>query len=241
MEKIANWDWSDFPELTSTNDVAVEMSKDLLSEKIVVTAKAQTKGRGRRGRDWESMDGNLFMSYAFPFDMVNLGKLVFAVSLSLLQAIKKTAPDSDIKLKWPNDVLVDDKKISGILLEKAENMYIVVGIGVNINKAPDLANYATTCLKDIGVSITRLEFLNLFIEFFDHNLKKMQNNDFVEIKNLWLENVKGLGDEIIVTTEKEPVKGVFGGVDDNGSLLLQTSQGVMKIYAGDVFYKERSK
>lgn len=244
MERIKNWRWYDFSSLESTNDKAKELSDNPPADEFVITAKMQTNGRGRRGRNWVCLDGNLFMSFGLLCALKDLGHLVFVVSLSLLDAIKKLAPDLEVKLKWPNDVLVDGKKISGILLEKGEKEYIIVGIGVNIKVAPSCSEdviYQTTSLQDVGISTDRLEFLKVFIESFDKNLEIWRNEGFAKIKSAWLDNAKGLDEEIVVTTEKEPKKGFFRGVDDNAVLLLETSTGIEKIYAGDVFYKEENK
>ena len=114
MKKIGKWGWFDFEELGSTNDKAVAFSQQPPTPFYVVTAKRQTKGRGRRGREWISCDGNLFMSVGLPFEVKNIGHLVFIVSLSLFFAIKRVAPQIPLFLKWPNDLLAANQKISGI-------------------------------------------------------------------------------------------------------------------------------
>lgn len=244
MERIGNWRWYEFASLESTNDKAKEMSEDAPADEFVVTAVKQTKGRGRRGREWLSLDGNLFMSLGLTCELRYLGQLIFVVSLSLLEAIKKLGPDLDVKLKWPNDVLVNGKKISGILLEKGEKEYIIVGIGVNIKVAPSRDEgliYPATSLQDVGISTDRLDFLKVFIQVFDSNLAIWQNEGFAKLRSTWLQYAKGLGEEIMVKLENEPKNGIFNGVDDNGMLLLKTKTGIEKIYAGDVFYKEENK
>jgi len=242
MKKIGKWHWADFEELDSTNDKAVALSKQPPAAFYVVTAKRQTKGRGRRGREWISREGNLFMSVGLPFDVQNIGHLVFIVSLSLFFAVKKIAPAVPLFLKWPNDLLVANQKISGILLEKGENGYIIAGIGVNVVSAPDLgkaASYRSASLKSLGVETDRTEILKCFLHEFDIYLQLWNERGFASVKKIWLENVKGLGEEIVVNGEKEKIRGVFRGVDETGLLLLEHDDKVIKIFAGDIVYVQK--
>ncbi len=237
MIKIGRWNWFDFEELESTNDKAAAFSQRPPAPFYVVTAKRQTKGRGRRGREWISQDGNLFMSVGLPFAIKDIGHLVFIVSLSLFSEIP-------LFLKWPNDLLAANQKISGILLEKGENNYIIAGIGVNIVSAPDLgkeASYRSSSLKALGIQADRTEILKYFLHEFDWYLHLWKEQGFASVKKIWLENVHGLGEEIVVNGEKEKVTGIFLGVDENGLLLLENNNKVMKIFAGDVVYIQKDE
>jgi BirA family biotin operon repressor/biotin-[acetyl-CoA-carboxylase] ligase len=91
-------------EVGSTNDVAAKYATSALGQKLVIQAKRQTAGRGRPGRSWQSLEGNLFFSMLLEFPLQNLGKLIMAAALSLLETIKQYNPYSDVCLKWPNDV-----------------------------------------------------------------------------------------------------------------------------------------
>ena len=237
---METWEWIDYKEAESTNDIAKEKSGKACGKKFVITAEKQTKGRGRLGRKWKSYKGNLFASLGIEIEISQLGELIFVVGLSLLEAIRHLSPKADIKLKWPNDVLLKGKKISGILLEKGEGDYIIIGIGVNISKSPQDKDviYPATNLKDEGIKTTRIDFLKVYLDAFDKNLFIWHQDSFEEIKKSWLKNVKGLGKEIIISMDNDTKEGIFEGVDDNGLLLLRGSDGVKKIYAGDVFYKE---
>lgn len=156
MTELNGWYWQDKAETGSTNDDVFQLSQNPPAPKFVITAVRQNAGRGRRGRSWIGLDGNLFMSLGVREELKDLGQLVFVVSLSLAEVIAGLG--ADVKIKWPNDVLVGGAKISGILLEKAENEYITIGIGVNINAAPQLDTllYRSTSLKDNGIVIDRL-------------------------------------------------------------------------------------
>lgn len=242
MALIDKWIYYIFDEVSSTNDV-IKQYCSKLGKYIVVYAKKQTAGRGRRGRNWESPRGNLFFSMAFEYELQRAGELAFACSLSLLQAVKKIAPYADIKLKWPNDVLLNNAKMSGILLEKGAEKYMIVGVGVNVAASPKIENavYDITSLADADIKIKPQELLHLFMESFSQNLSLLQANGFAVLREKWLENAKNLGKEIIVRQNGTKEKGIFKGIDENAALLMETPAGVKKILAGDVFFEEINK
>ena len=229
-------------EVASTNDEIPKYCTE--SDKyIVVCAKKQTAGRGRRGRSWNSCDGNLLFSMAFEYELQKAGELAFASSLSLLQAIKKISPEADVKLKWPNDILLNNAKVSGILLEKGPKKYMITGVGVNIVGSPKLTDavYKITSLAEYGIKISAIEFLRLFMESFSQNLSLLQTQGFAVLREKWLENAKNLGKEIIIRQNGKEEKGIFTGIDESAALLLKNSAGIKKILAGDVFFEEMNK
>ncbi len=239
MGKIEDWSWQDWIELESTNQTAVELSNRPPAERYVVTAQRQTKGRGRRGRSWISHEGNLFASLALPLTNADVGQLVFVVSLALLRCLKKISPATKIELKWPNDVLIDGKKICGILLEKGAQDYIIIGIGVNILSSPskgDKMVYQTSCLKDEQVEISRTELLIQYLTAFNELLQEWKLQGFSPICQEWLKNAKGLNQQITVNCERESRQGVFRGVDENGFMLLEEDGKINRVFAGDVFF-----
>lgn len=237
MEKIADWQWYDFDEVGSTNDTVKDFCAEA-GQKIVVTAKAQNNGRGRRGRSWVGLDGNLFMSMALEVPLHELGQVIFVVTLAMLNSIKKLAPELDVKLKWPNDVLVNGCKISGILLEKASGDYLVIGIGVNITAYPEIKDiiYKTTSLKQAGCETDRITFLKTYLLEFDKGLSLWRRDGFSSVREQWLSSAVNLGGKIRVNGEKESKEGIFEGVDNNGALLLNRNGNIEKIYAGDIFF-----
>ena len=241
MPLAKEWKIFEFEELGSTNDKAVELSARPPAEKFVVIARRQTAGRGRRGRRWESPEGNLYMSLAFPLEETGWGQLVFVVSLSLLETVKKFAPAADLKLKWPNDVLLNNAKISGILLEKGSGMYIIVGIGVNLAVAPENRTdmlYRAASLRQNGISVERKDFFAAFLSCFDDNLKQWRKSGFAGIREKWLRHARGLNEKVRVNLPKESKSGIFRGIDENGLLLLEHLTQIEKISAGDVFFEK---
>lgn len=241
-EKLGGgWQWLDFDEADSTNNVARALTEEMVvGSKAVVSAVRQTAGRGRRGRQWIDCAGNLFMSLAVEAAVKDLGRLVLLSSLCLFKTIKELSKDVDVKveLKWPNDVLVNGGKISGILLEKGSGDYFVIGIGVNIAASPkgNVAAYPLISLREAGIDTDRVTFLKNYVAIWDKTRDTWDKEGFEPLRQMWLANVKGLGEGINVTDEKEAKKGIFSGVDEDGALLLGGADGIRKIRAGDVFY-----
>lgn len=241
-EKLGGgWRWLDFDEADSTNNVVRALTAEMASgRKVVVSAVRQTAGRGRRGRQWIDCAGNLFMSLAVEAEMKDLGRLVLLSSLCLFRTIKELPKDVKVRveLKWPNDVLVNGGKISGILLEKGSGDYFVIGVGVNIAASPkgNVAVYPLVSLKEAGIDTDRVTFLKNYVAIWDKTRDTWDKEGFESLRQMWLANVKGLGEEINVTDEKETKKGIFSGVDKDGALLLGGADGIRKIRAGDVFY-----
>ena len=130
-----------------------------------------------------------------------------------------------------------------LLLEKGAGDYWVIGIGVNLKVAPLLVNtlYPAVSLAEAGINVERLDFLRSFIAEFDNYFNLWKTEGFEPIRREWLAHVKSLDEEILVRLEDEELEGIFRGVDEHGSLLLETSGRIRRIYAGDVFYPQRKQ
>lgn len=240
MADLYGWHWQDYPETNSTNDLAAKLSANPPAQRFVVTAERQTQGRGRRGREWQSLTGNLFMSLAMEEPSPNWSELVFVVSLALLETVRVYQPEINVRLKWPNDVLVKGRKISGILLEKGAGLYIIIGIGVNIAAAPLSTEslYPAASLAESGINTDRCAFLAAFLQQFNRFYELWIKSGFAAVKEQWLKKALGLNREISVNLPRQSLDGIFRGIDDNGCLLLETAGKITKIAAGDVFFQK---
>lgn len=237
--QINDWLWEDKPQTASTNDDAAALSRTLTGAKFIISAERQSQGRGRRGRAWVGCEGNLFFSQGLTAELRSLGQIVCLSALSLCQTVQGLLPaPHKVQIKWPNDILVDDCKISGTLLEKGEGDYLIIGTGVNIKQAPQGVNplYQTAALADFGINIDRLTFLRSYIDNFDNNYALWQSSGFAEIRRAWLNNVKALGEEIVVRTADKEIRGIFTDIGFNGELHLQIDGENKCVYAGDVFF-----
>jgi len=221
----------------STNDDAIAYSEHACCEKFIILAEQQLKGRGRRGRCWLGEKGNLFVSLGLVYPLERCGDLAFVTSLAIVKTILALSPQEDIKIKWPNDVLIRNNKISGILIEKGAQDYLIIGIGINIASSPELDNvvYGATSLKDINISISRHDFLKLMINNFDLLMAENIRCGFASIRNKWIQYAAAIGQEIKIMQEQNEKRGIFTDIDDDGRLLLQTDENIEKISAGDIF------
>ena len=244
MASIGKWQWYDYAELASTNDEALRLCSADNHNFVVITAERQTNGRGRRGRSWIGLDGNLFMSQILPWPQQEYGFLCMITSLAILQAICRFCPAADVKLKWPNDVLLCGKKVSGILLEIGANQKTVCGVGINIAAAPQNADilYPTTSLRDCGIDCNRTEFMKRYLQQFDLLCSDYAEKGGEFISELWQKFAHHQGELLTVRTPQKEISGLYRGLDANGFLLLQTAdKKIITIGAGDVFTAQRKE
>ena len=236
MQKIGKWFYEDLPEVLSTNDSVMDLLSTLKAP-CIVSAAIQTKGRGRLGRTWQEANGNLFVSFAYEVNMPNIGHYVIISALAVLNTLRFFAPLAELKIKWPNDVLADEKKISGILFEKGMDDYWVMGIGINVACTPKVENpmYEITSLSDLGVKTNRKDVLKKLIREFDVLEEKYKKEGFAPLKSLWLDNAYRRDKKVIIRQNGHETAGILRGLDDNAGLMVETSEGLKTILAGDVF------
>lgn len=232
-------------EVSSTNTEALARARAGDSGFLWITAERQSGGRGRRGREWVSERGNLYSSLLLvdfaPTE--ELGSLPLAVALAVHETIVSVMPpgSATVDIKWPNDVLIDRRKTSGILLEAERlqdgRMALVIGIGINIRARPDLAQYPVTSLADQGVSISPQElFARLYVAMADALSVWDRGRGIAEIVARWHRVACGIGEKITVNLPDRSISGIFSGIDDKGLLLLDSAAGTLSIAAGDVFF-----
>lgn len=214
-----------------------------------ITANLQKLGRGSRGREWVSSSGNLFASLLLinPAADNQLHTLTFVACLAIRDAIEKLNQDSKnlIQLKWPNDVLLNGKKISGILLENhliQSRRAIIVGIGINVVAFPQTALYPATSLAQEGIATNTERVFEALASSFAIRLEEWnEGNGFAETRAAWLSYAAGLGEPIKVKFPRgnnpNELVGIFDGLDERGMLLLETSKGaIKKISVADIFF-----
>lgn len=215
-----------------------------------IASDTQFAGRGRRGRAWMSEPGNLFCThlYAPGCPLPRAAELSFVTALAVHDAVASTGVDG-LALKWPNDLLVNDAKVSGILIESAPgpaaspqaDPLLAIGIGINISAAPDDTPYPATCLMAHGVTLTPLELLaRLARAFVDRTGQWDAGTGFDRIRKEWLARARGVGGPITVRLHDEVIEGEFVSLDGEGALEIRTGDMVRKISAGDVFFPDNT-
>jgi BirA family biotin operon repressor/biotin-[acetyl-CoA-carboxylase] ligase len=219
----------------STNDEAARLADGGAPEGTVVWARQQQGGRGRRGRSWASPPGNLYSSTVLRPECPasRAAELGFVAALAVGDLVP---PSRAIRLKWPNDVLVDGGKIAGILLESAIAQdgrveHVVAGIGVNVSFAPQLAEMRYPGAALGGTVETALEGLTRALAT---RIAQWRRDGFRVVREAWLAQAGPLGAEVDVRLGEGLVRGRFVGLDHEGALLLDTADGPRKIVSGEL-------
>lgn len=219
----------------STNDEAIRLADAGAPEGTVVWAREQSGGRGRRGRNWASPVGNLYSTTILrPACMAQrAAELGFVAALAVGDLVP---PDRTVRLKWPNDVLVDGGKVAGILLESAIGQdglveHVVAGIGVNVTFAPELPEMRYPGAALGGTVEVALEGLTRALAA---RLAQWRRDGFEAVRAEWLAKAGPLGAEVDVRLGEGLVRGRFAGLDREGALLLDTAEGPRKIVSGEL-------
>jgi BirA family biotin operon repressor/biotin-[acetyl-CoA-carboxylase] ligase len=235
------WHACVLPSLDSTNAEALRLLPMAQTLPFYVLAERQTSGRGRRGRNWVSPFGeNIYFSLVIRVDggMRQLEGLSLAVGLALLRVVHDQGITA-AGLKWPNDVLVSDRKLAGILLElsgdPADVCHVVIGIGLNVNML--LANDSvidqpwTSMRAELGCQLNRNELVLALNQQLLHYLNIQLKQGFVVLQDEWQRNHLWQDRHVAITAGAEPIEGMVLGVDHSGALRLRVD-GVERVFSG---------
>ncbi len=261
MKEIGNWQYKNFfihhfDKIESTNDLAISLlnNRQVFSNEIIL-ANQQNKGRGRYNRQWVSEVGNLYFSLILDGKIANknlglnqISTLSLVANIALNLTIKKISQAQNIALnisnKWPNDLLINDNKVAGILLENIivnnNCEFIILGIGVNISNNPDNTSFQSTNLQKLKIAIDTKSLLESFLDNFSNFFTIWQNFGFKNLRDLWLRDAYNLHKEIFVGDLESRIGGVFEDLDELGNLILKTPDKTIKISAGDVLNPEKN-
>jgi BirA family biotin operon repressor/biotin-[acetyl-CoA-carboxylase] ligase len=233
-----------YPRLTSTNDIARHQAQQGAREGTVIVAEEQTVGRGRIKRTWLSPKGNIALSIILYPQLAYLSSLIMVASLAVVRGIAKVTGLKS-QIKWPNDVLVNDKKVCGILIEsdvKGDSVdYAIIGIGVNVNlrlsEFPEISPMATSLSHELGRDVSRLDMIRCLLAEAERLYLALSTGQSVYQE--WRDNLVTLGKKVQVRSGATTYKGVAESVASDGSLLLRQSDGsLLKIVTGDVTLRE---
>ncbi|GIL00752.1 MAG: biotin--[acetyl-CoA-carboxylase] ligase [Alphaproteobacteria bacterium] len=232
---------------TSTNTACLEAAQSGDPGNLWIRAERQSSGRGSRGRSWESLPGNLFASLLLvdPGPTASLANLTFVAALGVhdglgrLAAAHGIAPD--ITLKWPNDVLINGRKVSGILLEHhmvGRRAAVIIGIGVNCAGHPGATTHAATDLAAEGMPAPPRDVLELTAQAIAGWLGRWgRGTGFPDIRRAWLARASALGRPIVARLPSGDVAGIFEDLDAQGQLVLRRPDGrAVTIAAADIFF-----
>lgn len=215
-----------------------------------IVARRQTEGRGRRGRQWESQDGNLFSTLLqlTRKSPAEAAQVTFVAALAIADLLDAYAPPSLVTIKWPNDVMLAGQKTSGVLVESGAHesggLWLAVGIGVNLAHAPEGTERPATALVhhlrgDVAAPPTVEAAAAALAGAFAVWMDRWETLGFQPILDAWRARTAGLDGPAVARLGRETVEGVAEGVAPDGALKLRLADGSLRlISAGDVFFGE---
>lgn len=231
-----------FDSLPSTMDEARKRAFDQGKEGDVIVAAVQTKGRGRRGREWESLLGNLHFTYITYIEVAlsEAPKLSLVSCVAIGEELRKWVSSKDqISYKWPNDLLLNGKKVGGLLLEsfshpeKKETCYLI-GCGLNLKSYPQETRYPATSFKDEELAFELENLLGGLVVSLERTINLWKKNGFKEVHKLWMKGAAYLDSQIKVERGELFQEGIFRGIDKEGAMLLETPDEILTITVGEV-------
>ncbi len=244
--KVIGRDIRVFEETTSTNDVIEKLARDGVKEGVVVFAESQTKGRGRLGRKWTSpTHKGLWFSILLRPELSpqETTQLTVASATALRRAIKNVAGIS-AEIKWPNDLLIGEKKVVGILTEMSAEVdrvrHVILGIGVDVNQdaaefPPELRKIATSLKVEAGKEICRAELATEILRELDFDYARICGGKFAQVADEWETGCLTIGKNVSVQMGARQIRGCAEALDDDGALLVRTEHGHLeRVIGGDV-------
>ncbi|VVB97584.1 Putative biotin ligase [uncultured archaeon] len=246
--KIIGKDIEYFEETESTNIIAREIAGQA-DEGTVVIAESQTGGRGRLGRKWISPEGGIWLSIIIKprIQPLHASRITLLAGVSVAKTISSYGIQA--KIKWPNDVLINGKKVCGILTEVGAEIdlidYCIVGIGIDANVDTEsfpneIRDGSTSLKKELGREIDRIGFVQRLLLEFEELYLLFQKDDFPSILEEWRNMSATIGEWVKITTHAATIYGEAVGVDSEGALILETGEGKLeKIVAGNCEHLRR--
>ncbi len=219
---LAGYKVFSFDKIPSTQDMAHELIADgRATNRTAVVALAQSAGRGRYRRKWVSHHGNLYVSFIYGCDTRD-GRLSYATAVAVAETLISYGINPTIK--WPNDILIDNKKVAGILIEYS-GPYVIVGIGININTNPTVAEYKTTRLANY-TDVNANDLMARLIR----NLDKWRRCDFSVVRTRWMQLVEHLNRDVLY--HGAPAELI--GINENGALILRRDTRYLLVYGDEI-------
>jgi len=211
-----------FDKIPSTQSYAHDLiAKGVATDRTVIMAEAQSAGRGRYRRTWVSHHGNLYVSFIF-YTEERDPKLSYSVAVAIAETLMSFGIKPNIK--WPNDILIDGKKVSGVLIEYSKE-FVIIGIGINIKSNPRVSKYETTKLDNYA-DVRKSELLSVLMKSFDVWFKR----DFTVVRKRWMELAAGLNKTIVHRGRSVELI----GINEDGALVLRNGTEYIMTYGDEI-------
>ena len=242
---IKNGEIINLLQVDSTNTEAQRLlKKKKISSPLWIVAEEQTSGKGRGENKWVSNKGNLFASLIFPisFNLKNLPILSCAVSLATFECLEFFIKDDQfLKIKWPNDILFKDSKLSGILIENslsADLNYSIIGIGINVNSSPSKLNHLTSSLKSIvGEEIGVKNVLNQLSISLDKYINKLESEKLENLVDEYILKTWRLNEEVQFSVGKDTYIGKISSINNNFEIEINVNNVIKRFNSGELSFK----
>lgn len=239
-----DWRIETYDSVGSTQDILKEQAMSGAAEGVVIQGLEQRSGRGRHGNHWISPKGNLYLSILLRPDCSpeRAGQLAFVLALAVGETVQFClAPElqQNVTLKWPNDILFNGLKVSGILLETNIKTNVVdavfVGVGMNVLAPPD----GHVGLRDVCDTVPSIDTCrDVLLDKLAWWYGAWQQKGFAPVRAAWLKQAHGLGQQVTARMPQSQESGIFEGIDGNGALILKQANGITTIQAAEVHFGE---
>jgi BirA family biotin operon repressor/biotin-[acetyl-CoA-carboxylase] ligase len=240
-----------YKSVQSTNSIASQLADVKAPEGSIVVAESQTKGRGRLGRFWHSPEGmGIYVSIIlYPdIDPVTAPGLSIITAVSLAETIARYNPGT-VHIKWPNDCLINGRKVAGILTELSAEVgrvnHIIVGVGINANHRrrdfpPEISKSATSLRAELKKELLRVDFLRRFLSNFEKDYRRFNKSGLRLLRKKILHYSNLVGRKVRLNLSGKIISGKAVDIDKNGNLVMETSEGVRTFNAGEVTISKKS-
>lgn len=248
LEKYIETAWAGrkllcFEKLPSTNDLAKELLKEQSAHGTLVAADLQTAGKGRRGRQWTSPAGSsisMTLCLEPQIRAEHAAGLTLVLALAAAGAIRECS-GAEPQIKWPNDLVLNGKKVCGILTEmclRKDGFGIAAGIGINVNTAqfpPEIAQTATSLFLETGREIPREKLAAAVLKNFEHDYEIfLQTEDLSQLKARYEALLVNKDREVTVLDQQHPYQGIARGISNVGNLLVECGGTLREVWSGEV-------
>ena len=223
----------------SVDSTMISIKNFIGNQNVCMVADEQTSGIGRRGNEWVSPKGNIYISFLIKYDLSIENHFLFSAltANSIIKFLKKYI-NENINIKWPNDIIINKKKIAGIMTEIVEHnniQYIIIGAGINILTSPKITDYKTCSLINYKDNLNYESVVINFIESYFHEYEMMNNKNYDQILNLFKNQMNNLGSNIDILLPNGDVKKVLlKNLNLDGSLLVEGGGKEENIFSGRI-------
>lgn len=236
-------------ELGSTNDYAKDLvRKREMQDGLVILAKKQKAGRGRLQREWSSPIGGIWMSVLLRPDLslAEAAKLTLCTGIAVCKALEKEL-GIKVRIKWPNDIIFEGKKLAGILAEVVGEwnsvQTIIIGIGINANFPAEILPgeaYGISLQDILGKQVDLNQLTARILDELEQEFEISVQSRFAGLAERWAERAAGIGEEIEIIQQDKKISGIMKGIDGDGQMIVETEEGLRRFPAGEVRLRKPS-